>query len=130
LEIAGKLTCRKSLFSVQDKGNSEKPFLKGKMGMVENGLDCDAKGSIAVVTMVTLLFWYGSGILRLAVRAGRLASPPDFFEMVDAIRFGREKFVDSDDVHGYYLLLGLNLAQEVELVKTFFYLKMGHSEIF
>jgi hypothetical protein len=96
--------------------------------MVENRLNGHTESSIAVVAMVTLLFRCRSGILRLAVRAGRLASPPDFFEVVDAVGFGREKFVDSDDVHDHYLLLGHKLAQEIAFVKTFFYLKMGHSE--
>jgi len=95
--------------------------------MVENGLNADTKSGIAVVAMVTLLFRRRSGILRLTVRASGFASPPDFFKVGDAIRFGREKFVNSDDVHGHYLLLGYKLPQEIAFVKTFFYLKMGHS---
>jgi hypothetical protein len=58
-----------------------------------------------------------SGILRLAVRTGRLAFPPDFFKVDNAIRFGGEKLVDSYDVHGHYLLMGYKLAQKVVAVK-------------
>lgn len=98
------------------------------MGVVEDRLNSDAESGIAVVTMVALLFWSRGGILRLAIGASRLASPPDFLKVSNAICFGREKFVDSDDVHGRYLLLGYKLAQEMAVVKCFFYRKMGHSE--
>jgi len=87
------------------------------MGVVENRLNGHAKSGFAVVTMVALLFGCRGGILRLAIRASRLASPPDFFKVVDAVRFGREKFIDSDDVHGHYLLLGHKLAREIAVVK-------------
>jgi len=85
--------------------------------MMENGLDGDAKGGIAVVAMVTLLFRGSSGILRLTVRTSRFAMPPCFFKVVDTIRFGREKLVDSNDVHGHYLLMGYKLAQGIVVVK-------------
>lgn len=85
--------------------------------MVKDRLYGNTKSGITVVAMVALLFRCRSGILRLAVRASGLASPPDFFQVADAVRFGREKLVNSDDVHGHYLLLGHNLAQKIAFVK-------------
>lgn len=87
------------------------------MGMVEDCLDGDAESGITVVAMVALFFWNGRGILRLTVRTGRLAFPPDFFKVSNAIGLRGEHFVDFYYVHGFYLLLGHKLAQGIGVVK-------------
>jgi len=86
---------------------------------VEDRSDCDAEARITIIAVMALFGGQGCCILGLAVWASRLPSPSDLLKMGDTISFGGEQFVDLNDVHGHYLLLGHKLTQAVVACQVF-----------
>ena len=62
MKIPAKLTGGNTLFGIQNDGDSKEPFLKGKVSVVKDGADSDAKAGIAVITMMPFFFGHRGDI--------------------------------------------------------------------
>jgi hypothetical protein len=73
--------------------------MKGHMGMVEDGANCNAKRGLTSVATVTMLERLGIG--GGAVGAGYLIAPTGLFQMFDAICLDWKPLANCYNVHAF-----------------------------
>lgn len=66
---------------------------------MKNSADGNAKGSVAVVAMMSTFLNHRRDALRFTVRTSRLATPMNSFQVSDAIQIRRKSTIDFNNVH-------------------------------